>query len=345
MDDTTRWSFSAGDSDSSAPIIVDSETSLNSKPTFPTLPTELRLQIWSLTVPPPRIIRIALPLGRKPADYYAYSLSPPLSPFIPAILHINHESRTVGLSIFRLGFSTSTLNHCPSKSHKRYWTYWNPRIDTLYLPSWNPPTRHDPRQDHDFPAQSFDPVYPEVPNDTFFASTLHHTLLSLVQHLALPWDFRTATSLALRPISADDPSLLDSSTEGAWLPCWLKGFTSLKSVTFLIDDLPQAYRAGEIALEEPEMKTMETYSECFRSRRRRGAMPFLALPSDIERVVLWRLEEEWTKEGKGKKRMEVPGVKLMVVRKERLQREDFLLRQPFPIRAARKTPLTSGLWV
>ena len=74
-------------------------------------------------------------------------------------------------------------------------------------------------------------------------------------------------------------------------------------------------------------------------------MPFLALPSDIERVVLWRLEEEWTKEGTGKKRLEVPGVKLMVVRKERLQREDFLLRQPFPIRAARRTPLTSGLWV
>lgn len=98
-------------------------------------------------------------------------------------------------------------------------------------------------------------------------------------------------------------------------------------------------------LEEPEVKTMETYSECFRSRRRRGAMPFLALPSDIERVVLWRLEEEWAKEGKGTRRMEVPRVKLMVVRKERLQREDFLLHQPFPIRAARRTPLADGLWM
>jgi hypothetical protein len=344
MDNKTRWSYPVEGSDSSTLTYSESDASSNPKVSFSTLPTELRLQIYGLTVPPPRVIRIALPLGRKPADYYAYSLSPPLIPFIPIILHINHESRLIGLSIFRLGFSTTSNTTTPSQAHKRYWTYWNPSIDTLYLPSWNPPTHHDPRQDHDFQAQAFDPAYPVVPNDTFFASTLHHALLSRVQHLALPWDFRTATSLALRPTSDDDPSLLDSSVKGAWLPSWLKGFPSLKSVTFIIDETPQNYRAGETVLEEPEAKTMETYSETFRSRRKRGANGFLALPSDIERVVLWRLEEEWAKEGKGKKKMGVPRVKLMVIKKERIEKEERLPHQPFPVRGAR-SPLVGELWV
>ncbi|KAE9364624.1 hypothetical protein N431DRAFT_431469 [Stipitochalara longipes BDJ] len=87
---------------------------------FPTLPTELRLKIWSfflnLTLPTP--ITITIPANgqfhRWVADDSILRKGCP----IPAILHVCHEAREVGLAKYVMGYelegglSELPFNHC-----------------------------------------------------------------------------------------------------------------------------------------------------------------------------------------------------------------------------------------
>jgi hypothetical protein len=93
-----------------------STTSTTSSPQFPLfthLPPELRLKIWLLTLPPPRLV---------PLTYTSItSTSPPslggcTSPAaIPVTLHINHESRVLALSYYTLSFGLSgSISTSPS---------------------------------------------------------------------------------------------------------------------------------------------------------------------------------------------------------------------------------------
>ncbi|KAF4632874.1 hypothetical protein G7Y89_g5244 [Cudoniella acicularis] len=91
---------------------------------FPNLPTELRLNIWSFNLPPPRLVPV----------HYLSSSTPPTTPLryqrgctsptpIPVNLHTCHESRQQALAAYVLSFN---LPHCPPK------IFFSPFHDILY---------------------------------------------------------------------------------------------------------------------------------------------------------------------------------------------------------------------
>lgn len=95
---------------------------------FSSLPTELRLKIWSLNLPGPRVVPI----------HYTYTSADSTSPKphdavmggctsiakIPANLHTSRESRYEALMSYELSFN---LQHSQAK------TFFNPAIDVLYF--------------------------------------------------------------------------------------------------------------------------------------------------------------------------------------------------------------------
>ena len=95
---------------------------------FSLLPTELRLKIWNLNLPGPRIVPI----------HYTYTSSDSTTPTphdgfmvgctsiaqIPANLHTNHESRREALRSYELSFK---LQYSQAKA------FFNPTIDVLYF--------------------------------------------------------------------------------------------------------------------------------------------------------------------------------------------------------------------
>jgi len=230
-----------------------SQSSQQSSPPLParsqarllSLPPELQLQIWQIAIPKPRVLRVAL--EELPHDRLrAYQLDPIV---IPTILHICSNSRAVALKIFRLGFGANT--------HPRDKTWWNPNIDTLYLPAWLPPphTLHLPSR---FPSPGSDPnidfhtVEEEAadPHSEYSMWDLEvlwdatsQAALAAVQHLAVPWVESFLHDFGI--FSGEDWGLNSIG------PLWLKGFPLLNSLTFLVDHYPKWYRTGDILLYEP----------------------------------------------------------------------------------------------
>jgi hypothetical protein len=194
---------------------------------FTKLPTELRLQIWHLALPPGRVLRIAFKMPNDSHEH-AHIIGPVT---IPSILHICHESREVTKNELRLGFGKET------SKFDRDW--WHPSADILYLPHWQPPLNWDLRVSFNFqeglPYQQLDISR----DDSGIGLESRHTYLATVQHLALPFSFKVLNGIRF------------SDKSGSWLPRWLHGFRCLKSVTLLIDYFPQWYKAGEIAILEP----------------------------------------------------------------------------------------------
>jgi hypothetical protein len=86
---------------------------------FPLLPTEIRLQIWTYTLPGTRTIE----LHRYPSTNSITSTA-----IIPITLSITHESRTLALSHYTLSFSLlpTTLNPKPQPK-----VYFRPEKDIL----------------------------------------------------------------------------------------------------------------------------------------------------------------------------------------------------------------------
>lgn len=174
--------------------------------------------------------------------YHAESLSPPC---VPTILHINHESRTIGLSIFRNTFGD--VEHGVSDvAEKR--TYWNPAIDTLYLPDYNPPSRvrRDMYDSLESDDEDSDPDMEgedcKVGNDIY----RRHNILPYVRHIALSVVRTTA-----RVFDPDNEERNRNPEEG--LVKWLeKSFPELESVTMLIDPYPEYFPGVEILLHELE---------------------------------------------------------------------------------------------
>jgi hypothetical protein len=120
---------------------------------FPELPKELRLEVWTMAAKEPRIIEIyqfycyrdpieeSIPdsiEGFIPEDddddddeesefLERINLNPFYSPAaLPAILHVNQESRDVALKHYQLSF--------PNAENPAA-IYWNPAVDTLYFRS------------------------------------------------------------------------------------------------------------------------------------------------------------------------------------------------------------------
>jgi hypothetical protein len=67
---------------------------------FSRLPTELRLQIWEMTIEP-RIVDVRMKESRSmPKGVYLISKTP-----APAILRVCRESRSIGLGAYQKAFS------------------------------------------------------------------------------------------------------------------------------------------------------------------------------------------------------------------------------------------------
>jgi hypothetical protein len=84
---------------------------------FSSLPTELRLKIWKLACPRGRIIEL---MSCTPSNIV-----------VPAIAHINRESRSEALQIYNVGF-----RHTRSTVGKMW---WSPSADIIYLANGSEP--------------------------------------------------------------------------------------------------------------------------------------------------------------------------------------------------------------
>jgi hypothetical protein len=89
-------------------------------PLFPTLPTELRLKIWSffLSITLPTPITISIPVNGQVHRWVADDSILRKGCPIPAILHVCQEAREVGLGKYVMGYelegglSELPFNHC-----------------------------------------------------------------------------------------------------------------------------------------------------------------------------------------------------------------------------------------
>jgi hypothetical protein len=137
---------------------------------FSLLPAEIRLQIWRAAIPKGRFIWVEIRnIGNFAAGPFTVGTLSPTC--IPTILHINHESRCVGLSIFHLSLK-------PTKDDKDINSigYWKPSADTIFLSNAMPVT-HNHR-----------------PLGWIYNSTLGEIKdLCHMKHLALPWNINIST--------------------------------------------------------------------------------------------------------------------------------------------------------
>jgi hypothetical protein len=98
---------------------------------FPTLPVEIRLKIWRLTLPP-RVVEVQLhvPSESDPAiSEMSLDLRPLAHPSLPVIFHVCQESRDEALSIYR-PCSGSTF----ASPHAFPYNLYHPVLDTLFIP-------------------------------------------------------------------------------------------------------------------------------------------------------------------------------------------------------------------
>lgn len=98
---------------------------------------------------------------------------------LPVVLHINHSSRSYALEHLVLGFGST-----PSEFDK---VYWNPKIDTIYLPPFNP--EEESSSMHSMQYRERDPLS-LILNVKFWQGWLRRHRFSLlaldkIQHLAL----------------------------------------------------------------------------------------------------------------------------------------------------------------
>jgi hypothetical protein len=95
---------------------------------FSELPTELRLKVWTLSLPAPRIV--VLKYNYAPSDQshgpsHDQAMRGCTSPtLIPSNLHINREARNEALLSYNLSFNIH---------HERAKIFFNPAIDILYF--------------------------------------------------------------------------------------------------------------------------------------------------------------------------------------------------------------------
>lgn len=102
--------------------------SLKSFTLFPSLPTELRLRIWALSLPGPRIVVVRYTYAPAHQSYrtsHEQAKRGCTSPSaIPSHLHTNREARREALLSYGLSFNIH---------HGRPKIYFNPAIDILYF--------------------------------------------------------------------------------------------------------------------------------------------------------------------------------------------------------------------
>jgi hypothetical protein len=92
---------------------------------FPMVPLELRLKIWKMALPGPRIVEVYLDPPENPVtqeyDIYIRVNTPP-----PAVMHVNFESRQVALEKYWLLLGNKGIKHCFAQI--------DPAEDTIFIP-------------------------------------------------------------------------------------------------------------------------------------------------------------------------------------------------------------------
>jgi hypothetical protein len=89
---------------------------------FPKLPAELRLKIWKLALPGPRIVEVYYDRAKHPWDENFIRFNTPP----PAALHANWESRRVALEKYWLRLGTEEIKGCFAQI--------DPTEDTVFIP-------------------------------------------------------------------------------------------------------------------------------------------------------------------------------------------------------------------
>ncbi|PQE19751.1 hypothetical protein CJF32_00010186 [Rutstroemia sp. NJR-2017a WRK4] len=193
---------------------------------FPLLPPELRLQIWAHALPAPRTLKVKI-------DAYSSSHAELLGPFapIPTIMHVCSESRSVGLRVFRLG-----LGPALDKDGRNF--YWDPRVDTLYLPpaaAWSNGVLgeflgrgfEEDGEGKDGEGENGDKMGEDGGKRGIPKDWVNDGFMRVVRHIALPLNVWLARGLYLEP------------EEGRWLIQWLRRLPELRSVTLLVEPYDQ----------------------------------------------------------------------------------------------------------
>ncbi|EKD16767.1 uncharacterized protein L3040_006267 [Drepanopeziza brunnea f. sp. 'multigermtubi'] len=265
-------------------------------PSFGGLPPEVRDMIWVLAMPEPQVLRMSVPklhVGHENftedvgESLYAFhkSIYSTSSPCIPLILHINHESRAVGLKYLRLNFPNAEAGPLPQSCRAPGSTFWSPDVDTIYLPTYSLPENEPVEATGDLRVNSSVHVWWD---HSFTGHSFHHSALEDMQHLALPWSTKIAGGFGVRHDIWHQRFL---GWGGDWMAPWLYGFPSLKSVTFIYEPRLGWYRHGKILLRDVSDDQLEM-----------GGCPDCELPlahmigkspTDLKKVIAARLEQEF----------------------------------------------------
>jgi hypothetical protein len=99
---------------------------------FPALPPELRLHIWEYLIQP-RVVLVAYFDPGITDLAHSELRRQPYKPAIPALLHVNHESRALALRHYEQTFSWMTPGAFRVTRPKDYHAWFNFGLDTLYF--------------------------------------------------------------------------------------------------------------------------------------------------------------------------------------------------------------------
>jgi hypothetical protein len=199
---------------------------------FNKLPTEIRLTIWKLATPGPRVIRIDVDSSNK----YALGIGNLL---IPSIMHICRESREVGSRLYSLGFGHEDTE-CAED-------WFNPELDTLYIPHCLPPMGWPTSVACDFelhrPNAYSDRERGGYELDAFFFWCWECPTISKAQHVAMSYENYL---IHFSSYNGNHDGIDDTG-----LARYLLTIPCLKSLSFVIDKFPRWHRTGDIVLSEP----------------------------------------------------------------------------------------------
>jgi hypothetical protein len=135
---------------------------------FPQLPAGLRLRIWELALPPPRVVKIFTCHCESHEFYDLGTCDKP-----PVHLRINAEARAFALITYHLAFSCSAFRYRP--------TYFNFSKDILHFSTdaaWT--CRWEKVEDHPELLEDFKKVMKlQVEGGLFYWSGHKHTIQSL----------------------------------------------------------------------------------------------------------------------------------------------------------------------
>jgi hypothetical protein len=167
------------------------------------LPAELRLQIWELSLPVGRLLKVHVDDKRSKA--YLVGRLP-----LPSLLHVCRDSRCFALTVFRRGFQNTP------ESRNNF--YWSPKLDTIWIDHTDVFVHGGYRfLQNLFPVEDMEKLSSTIPDPSDIGY-----MLPGVQNLAMQ------SSQLLEYDSSHR-----SQEFRAWMRLFLQRFSGLKTLAFL----------------------------------------------------------------------------------------------------------------